>query len=105
MSAPAIRATGGPRRILLATKDPLLRHTRKEILTSFGYSVAAPTSDSGSLTLIQSERFDLLILGGTLAPSNKLQFATNYRKLQPRGRIIEIVLTLDDPPFGNPDAA
>jgi CheY-like chemotaxis protein len=105
MPGPAIRATGPQHRILLATKDPLLRRTRHDVLISFGYHVAAPNGEGEALTLIHSEHFDVLILGDTLDPSHKRQFATKYRLHQPHGRIIEIVFTLGDPPFGNPDAA
>jgi CheY-like chemotaxis protein len=105
MSAPAIRATGPRRRILLATKDPLLRQTRKDVLLSFGYYVSAPVGEVEVLTLIQSEHFDVLILGDTLNPDNKRRFATKYRNQQPHGRVIEIVAAFGYSAFGNPDAA
>lgn len=105
MSAHAPRATGPLRRILLATKDPLLRRTRHDVLVSFGYHVAVPSSEGEALTLIQSERFELLILGNTLDDSTKVHLATKYRDQQRHGRVIEIIASFGHPPSGDPDAA
>jgi CheY-like chemotaxis protein len=105
MTGPAICATGPQRRILLATKDPLLRQTRKEVLISFGYHVSAPIGEIDVLTSIQSEHFDVLVLGDTLDPDNKRRFATKYRNRQPHGRVVEIVVAFGYTAFGNPDAA
>jgi CheY-like chemotaxis protein len=102
MSASGMKAL--PRRILLATKDPLLRETRKLLVAGFGFYVEAPNDQRETQALIQSESFDLLILGNTLDPETIVGLAAEYRKQQPHGRIIEIVDSAYEEPVDSPDA-
>ncbi len=87
--------TPAPQRILLATKNALLRDTRRTILSKLGYYVVAPTSDSDSLALIQSLPFGLLILGSSLDPESIVTLAKEYRRCQPHGRVLEILMATD----------
>src|SRR5262245_54108197 len=101
MSASVTKAV--PHRILLATKDPVLRGKCKQLIASFGFYVVAPADEQQAKALIQFQIFDLLILGNTLDPKIGVELATEYRKNQPQGRIIEITAVLDASPFSNPD--
>jgi CheY-like chemotaxis protein len=104
MSAPVIRPAAPARRILLFSKDPILRYTRAEVLVTFGYNVAAPGSDSESRKLIESQPFEVLILCDTADAASKLSIATVYRDSQPLGRIVEILAAPGNEPLVNPDA-
>lgn len=96
-------STSPPRRILLATKDAILRSTRQAIIAGLGYDVVAPATEDEVWNLIKTQPFDLLILGNTLEPETSLHLAAEYRKDQPHGRILEIVKFAGESAAGNPD--
>lgn len=93
-----------PQRILLATKSAILRNTRKTILSNFGYYVVAPTNDHDALVLIQTQSFGLLILGNTLEPESMVKLADEFRRCQPGGRVLEILLAPGVGTLREPDA-
>ena len=91
-------------RILLATADPVLRHTRKRVMEGFGFEVQAGTTQEHALELINSERFEILVLGHTLSSPECTELARAFRQRRPGGRVIEIARDDSAQPLNNPDA-
>ncbi|WP_260740475.1 hypothetical protein [Tunturiibacter lichenicola] len=52
-----------PKRILVVAHDRMLRITRVSILEKAGYTVSSAASDDDAMTLLETERFDLILLG------------------------------------------
>jgi CheY-like chemotaxis protein len=99
-SAPKRLAT----RILLATADPVLRDTRKAVIENFGFDVKVSTTIQNALDLINSERFEILVLGHTLSSQECCKLARAFRQRRASGRVIEIARYEGAQPLNNPDA-
>jgi CheY-like chemotaxis protein len=52
-----------PKRILVVANDRTVRQTRTRILEREGYSVASAESDDEAIALLESEAFDLVLIG------------------------------------------
>jgi CheY-like chemotaxis protein len=52
-----------PKRILVVADDRPLRTTRVSLLESEGYRVESVESDSAAMALLETETFDLILLG------------------------------------------
>jgi len=93
-----------PIRILLATADAALRESRRALIESFGFHVSTSATETQALQLLQSDQFQLLILGHTLTSAECCKIAKAFRGRQPKGRVIEIARSMDSEPLNNPDA-
>jgi DNA-binding NtrC family response regulator len=51
------------KRILVVENEKLLRETRVMLAESEGYSVISVSSDDDALSLLETERFDLIVTG------------------------------------------
>ncbi len=91
-------------RILLATADDTLRHTRTQILRSFGFEVDASQSKQHAIDLFRTGKFDILVLGNTLDAPACRELGAAFRQWQPRGRVVEILDAISSGPKNNPDA-
>jgi CheY-like chemotaxis protein len=96
--------TQGSPKILLATADLTLRHTRTHLLRSFGFEVSASESKLHAIEMFQSGTFDVLVLGNTLNATACRELGKAFRRFQPRGRVIEILDASNFQPKNNPDA-
>ena len=52
-----------PKRILVVAHDRMLRTTRVSILENEGYTVSSAVTDDDAMTLLETEQFDLILLG------------------------------------------
>ena len=55
--------SGTPKRILVVAQDASLRETRAMLLRSAGYTVEPVASDNDALKLLETDQFDLVLLG------------------------------------------
>ena len=93
-----------PIRILSASVDPRLNHSRAVLLRDHGFDVITSESIERARELIKSSRFDVLIFGSTLTPAVCWELAEVFRASNTRGRIIEIIPSPAGPIKNNPDA-
>jgi len=91
-------------RVLSASADPVLRHTRELLLISEGCEVNTSLSKSHAHELIQSHSFDVLVIGNSLTPDTCRELAKTFRVRNPQGKIIEILVANWDAPMNEPDA-
>jgi hypothetical protein len=52
-----------PQRILVVSHDTMLRSTRVAILERAGYSVMSVAADDDAMKLLETEHFDLVLIG------------------------------------------
>ena len=52
-----------PKSVLLVSHDEMLRTTRSALLKTGGYEVTAVATDDEAMALLESERFDLVLIG------------------------------------------
>jgi DNA-binding NtrC family response regulator len=92
-----------PLRVLSASADAALRHTRELLLTREGCEVETSLSLTHAHELIQSHAFDALVIGNSLTPEACRELAKSFRLRNPEGKVIEIVLMKWDIPMNEPD--
>lgn len=51
------------KRVLVVAQDAPLRETRVMLLSAVGYTVTSVSSDDDALRLLETDRFDLVLLG------------------------------------------
>lgn len=85
-----------PKRILVVSHDTMLRSTRAAILERSGYSVISVATDDDAMKLLETEYFDLVLIGRK-SESPRQAFDQRLRekypelpvlKIQPRGDAI-----------------
>ena len=91
-------------RVLSASSDPGLAHSRELLLLDHGCEVKTSLSKSHAQELIQSYAFDVLVFGNSLTPDVCRELAKDFRARNRRGKIIEIHLADWDAPMNRPDA-
>ena|ERR1700733_5068447 len=82
-----------PKRILVVSHDTMLRSTRVAILERAGYSVMSVATDDDAMKLLETEQFDLVLIGRTSestlqALDQRLRekyLKLRVLKIQPRG--------------------
>jgi CheY-like chemotaxis protein len=87
-----------PKRILVVAHDSLLRATRVTLLERAGYSVESVITDDEAMKLLETERFDLILLGRkSQIPKTGLDQRLRERypdlltlKIQPGGDIVSL---------------
>jgi CheY-like chemotaxis protein len=87
-----------PKRILVVAHDTLLRATRVNLLERAGYSVASVVTDDDAMKLLETERFDLILLGRkSEIPKTGLDQRLRERhpdlltlKIQPGGDVVSL---------------
>ena len=84
-----------PKRILIISHDRILRATRSALLVSAGYEVATAESADEALTLLDSDRFDLALIGRkSLQPGPALD--QRLRERHPRLLILKIAEVIEE---------
>jgi CheY-like chemotaxis protein len=81
------------KRILVVTHDTMLRSTRVDVLERAGYSVVSVATDDDAMKLLETEQFDLILIGRKSEISRReldQRLREKYPKLpvlkiQPRG--------------------
>jgi CheY-like chemotaxis protein len=82
------------RRLLVVDDDRALRHALVSLLNTAGYSVAEAGDGVAALSLIQSGRFDLIVLDLGLPGIGGLEVLSEIQKLESPPQVI--VVTADD---------
>ena len=93
-----------PIRVLSASNDPGLAHSRELLLLDQGCEVKTSLSKSHAQELIQSHPFDVLVFGNSLTPDVCQELAKDFRARNRQGKIVEVHLAHWDPPMSQPDA-
>jgi DNA-binding NtrC family response regulator len=93
-----------PIRVLSASVDPDLNHSRALLLRQHGFDVITSESTEHARDQLNSSSFDVLIFGSTLAREACWELAETFRKHNSRGRIIEILPHPAASPKNQPDA-
>lgn len=91
-------------KVLSASNDSALRHSRELLLRAHGCEVQTSLSKSHAQELIQSHSFDVLVYGNSLTPEVCQELAKDFRARNPRGKIIEILAANWIAPRNKPDA-
>jgi len=91
-------------RVLSASADSALRHSRELLLRDHGFEVKTSLSKSQAHELIQSHSFDVLVFGNSLTPDVCQELAKDFRSRNPQGKIIEILAANWKAPMNQPDA-
>ena len=91
-------------RILSASVDAALNHTRGLLLEHHGFDVTTSESLEEASRLIQDRAYDVLIFGSTLPRDTCWQLAEVFRKSSANGKIIEILPSPWAAPKNKPDA-
>jgi DNA-binding NtrC family response regulator len=87
-----------PKRILVVAHDALLRTTRTFLLEGAGYIVESAVTDDDAMKLLETEQFDLILLGRkSQTPKKGLDQRLRERhpnlltlKIQPGGDIVSL---------------
>lgn len=90
--------------MLSASADAALRHTRELLLADEGCEVTTSLSKVHAQDLIQSDAFDVLVIGNSLSTDTCRELAKSFRLRNPSGKVIEIVLPNWGVPMNEPDA-
>jgi DNA-binding response OmpR family regulator len=90
-------------RVLSASADAALAYSRELLLRSLGCEVKTSLSQSEAKALLESEHFDLLVLGNSLTPRTCRELAKDFRFHNPSGKIIEILSARWHDPMNQPD--
>lgn len=93
-----------PIRVLSASVDPRLNHSRALLLRRYGFDVITSESTEHARDQLNALIFDVLIFGSTLTRDACWQLAEAFRKRNARGRIIEILPHSAASPKNQPDA-
>jgi DNA-binding NtrC family response regulator len=93
-----------PIRVLSASGDPGLNHSRAVLLRQHGFEVITSESTEHARDQLNASRFEVLIFGYTLPRSACWELAEAFRERSPHGRIIEILPHSSAAPKNRPDA-
>lgn len=93
-----------PLRVLSASVDAGLNHSRALLLRSGGFEVVTSESLEHASEQIQIQSFDVLVFGSTLPRDTCWHLADIFRKRNTRGKIIEILPSPWATPKNRPDA-
>ncbi len=93
-----------PVRVLSVSADAGLSVSRELLLTEYGYAVTSALSKPQALELIESQRFELLILGSRLGAEICTELGRAFRGHNPRAKVVEVLVDSMAPPMNNPDA-
>ena len=93
-----------PIRVLSASIDPHLNHSRAQLLRDHGFDVTTSESSGHARERIESSVFDVLIFGPTLPPDACWELAKVFRQRNFDGRIIEILPSPEALIKNQPDA-
>jgi CheY-like chemotaxis protein len=104
MSAASSNDPKKPIRVLSASTDPGLNHTRELLLRHYGFDVTTSESKDRAREQIERSRFDVLIFGSTLPRDTCWELAEAFRKSNLAGRVIEIIPSPWAAPKNQPDA-
>lgn len=91
-------------RVLSASVDARLNHTRWLLLQYHGFDVTASDTVEHAREQIQTNHFDVLIFGSSLTRDTCWQLAEDFRKRNAIGKIVEILPAPWAPPKNRPDA-
>ncbi len=91
-------------RILSASVDPHLNHSRAQLLRHHGFDVTTSESIEHARDQMKSSPFDVLIFGSTLTRDACLELAEVFRESNSHGKIIEIIPSPWEPVKNQPDA-
>jgi DNA-binding NtrC family response regulator len=81
--------TPTPKRILVVSHDTLLRSTRVAILERAGYSVMSVATDDDAMKLLETEQFDLVLIGRK-SESARLALDQRLREKYPKLPVLKI---------------
>jgi CheY-like chemotaxis protein len=103
----AEHASGDKRviRILSASIDPGLNHSRALLLRHYGFDVTTSESKEHARQQIEDLHFDVLIFGNTLPEDTCWELAQVFRRHNSNGKIIEILPSQWAAPKNRPDAS
>lgn len=93
-----------PIRVLSASVDPHLNHTRAQLLRHHGFDVTTSESSEHAREQLKSTPFDVLIFGTTLTRDMCWELAEAFRQNNWDGKIVEILPSPDAPIKNHPDA-
>ena len=93
-----------PIRVLSASVDHLLNHSRALFLRRCGFEVTTSSSKEHAREQLDAATYDVLIFGTTLSRDACLELAEFFRKRNSRGKIIEVVPSEAPMPKNQPDA-
>jgi len=91
-------------RILSASTDAGLNHSRALLLREHGFKVDLSNTVEKAEQLIENETYDVLIFGSTLPTDACWSLAAAFRSRHPGGAIIEILPSPWAAPRNRPDA-
>ena len=100
-----IESSPRPIRILSASIDPGLNHSRALLLRHYGFDVTTSESKEQAREQIESSHFDVLIFGNTLPRDPCWELADIFRRQNSKGKIIEIIPSPWAAPKNRPDAS
>ena len=92
-------------RILSASIDAGLNHSRALLLRHYGFDVTTSESKEHAREQIEGSHFDVLIFGNTLPQDTCWELAGIFRRKNPRGKIIEITPSPWAAPKNQPDSS
>ena len=93
-----------PLRILSASVDASLNHSRALLLRSRGFEVVTSESLDRASEQIQTQLFDVLVFGSTLPRDTCWHLAAVFRERNAKGKIIEVLPSPWAAPKNRPDA-
>jgi DNA-binding NtrC family response regulator len=93
-----------PIRVLSASANPHLNHSRALLLRQHGFDVTTSESNEHAREQIKSSSFDVLIFGSTLTRDACCQLAEVFRQSNSDGKIIEILPSPEATVKNQPDA-
>ena len=90
-----------PKRILVVAHDRMLRTTRVSILDQAGYTVSSAETDDDAMARLETEQFDLILLGRkSQVPKTGLDQRLREKhpnllilKIQPAGDVVSLFPT------------
>ena len=94
-----------PIRILSASIDPGLNHSRALLLRHYGFDVTTSESKEHAREQIEGSHFDVLIFGNTLPEDTCWELEQVFRRRNSKGKIIEILPSPWAEPKNRPDAS
>ena len=104
MAQQATQESPRPIRVLSASLDAGLNRSRLLLLQYWGFEATTTESIRMAVELIQKNQFDVLIFGSTLSRDTCWELAAEFRRHNPRGKIIEIIPAAWAAPKNRPDA-
>src|ERR1700677_2180465 len=77
------------KRILVVSHDTMLRSTRGAILERAGYSVMSVATDDDAMKLLETEQFDLILIGRK-SESSRCELDQRLREKYPKLPVLKI---------------